>query len=340
MCLAAWAQGGTGLSADPSHPGKLSTTGSQLNPVNHDDETQERGCLRRSEVPLRMVSVGNRKRHSFTITFLTGASPPCASSNGSRTSSATLKERNSPSLPANGNPEPDHAGDGVATNPKIVRPPSFESLSKPHMVMCITATAFRARNPVEIAPGPCRRHPPARRPQPGPRLSRQPGARDSAAFGLMFGCGFRRSETVAIRLEDLDPESCAIRVIGKGNRERTVYTPRGAQAAIDAWLDVRRRDEGPLLTRVSQTGVVSLLPMTAQSLMARLRKRAREARIAPCSPHDLRRSFVSAALEAGADLATVQTLAGHASPATTALYDRRPEIAKTFAAQLIHVPFG
>ena len=165
-------------------------------------------------------------------------------------------------------------------------------------------------------------------------------ARDAAAFGLMFGCGLRRSEAVAARLEDLDPETGSIRVIGKGNRERTVYAPRGARAAIDAWLTLRGRDAGPLLTRVSQTGTVSLLPMTAQSLMARLRKRAREARIAPCSPHDLRRSFVSAALEAGADLAMVQALAGHASPATTARYDRRPEAAKAAAAQLIHVPFG
>ncbi|MCY3597886.1 MAG: site-specific integrase [Rhodospirillales bacterium] len=92
------------------------------------------------------------------------------------------------------------------------------------------------------------------------------------------------------------------------------------------------RDDDPLLTRVSQTGVVSLLLMTAQSLMARLRKRARGARASHCSPHDLRRSFV--------DFAMVQALAGHASPATTARYDRRPEAAKVTAAQLVHVPFG
>ncbi len=166
------------------------------------------------------------------------------------------------------------------------------------------------------------------------------GARDAAAFGLMFGCGLRRSEAAAARLGDLDPETGAIRVTGKGNRERTVHAPRGARAALDAWLAHRGRDEGPLLARVSQAGAVSLLPVTAQSLMARLRRRAREARIAPCSPHDLRRSFVSAALEAGADLAMVQALAGHSSPATTARYDRRPEAAKAAAAQLVHVPFG
>ena len=55
--------------------------------------------------------------------------------------------------------------------------------------------------------------------------------------------------------------------------------------------------------------------------------------IAACTPHDLRRSFVSSALESGADLAMVQALAGHASPVTTARYDRRPEAAKLAARE-------
>ena len=74
--------------------------------------------------------------------------------------------------------------------------------------------------------------------------------------------------------------------------------------------------------------------------MLRLKRRARQAAIAECSPHDLRRSFVSSALEAGADLALVQALAGHASPTTTARYDRRPEAARAAAARLVHVPYA
>jgi integrase len=67
-----------------------------------------------------------------------------------------------------------------------------------------------------------------------------------------------------------------------------------------------------------------------------LRRRARRADF---SAHDLRRTFIGEALEAGADLAAVQQLAGHRSVTTTARDDRRPEKARKQAARRVRIPY-
>jgi site-specific recombinase XerD len=79
--------------------------------------------------------------------------------------------------------------------------------------------------------------------------------------------------------------------------------------------------------------------LTGQAIRAILARRAAKANVAALSPHDLRRTFVGDALDRGADLAVLSKLAGHASPTTTARYDRRPEAAKRKAADLLHIPY-
>ena len=165
------------------------------------------------------------------------------------------------------------------------------------------------------------------------------GARDAAALALMFGAGLRRGEAVAVHLADYDPEAGAITITGKGNRQRLVYASNGGKAALDAWTARRGDFEGALLAPVNKAGQVLKRAMSAQALMNRLKLRSRQAQIAPCSPHDLRRTFVSELLDAGADISAVQRLAGHASPRTTARYDRRGNRAMQRAAAMLHVPF-
>ena len=166
------------------------------------------------------------------------------------------------------------------------------------------------------------------------------GARDAAMLGLLYGCGLRRSEVVALDLTDYDAGSGAVTVrSGKGRKDRIVYAPTGGRAAIDAWLARRGFWPGALLAPVAKGGKIQHRTMSAQAVLLRLCYLADQAAIKQFSPHDLRRSFVGELLDAGADISAVQQLAGHSNVSTTQRYDRRPEEAKRRAAELLHVPY-
>ena len=165
------------------------------------------------------------------------------------------------------------------------------------------------------------------------------GARDAAMLALLYGCGLRRSEAVALLLDDYDPGAVTIHH-GKGRKERIVYCPAGGREAIDAWITRRGPWPGALLCPVKKGGSIQQRAMTAQAVLLRLQFLAARAHVPPFSPHDLRRSFVGELLDAGADISSVQQLAGHASVTTTQRYDRRPEEAKRRTAELLHVPYA
>ena len=166
------------------------------------------------------------------------------------------------------------------------------------------------------------------------------GARDAAAFALMYGAGLRRAEAAGLQLADYNAETGELRVRGKGNKERIVYANNGGADALAAWLSYRGHHAGPLLQPVNKSGDVDTAKgITSQALLYRLKLRAQQAQIKECSPHDLRRSFVSELLDAGADIASVQRLAGHSSTDTTSRYDRRGERAARKASDMLHVPY-
>jgi site-specific recombinase XerD len=94
-----------------------------------------------------------------------------------------------------------------------------------------------------------------------------------------------------------------------------------------------------LLTPVDAIGRVTIRRLHDQTLYEVCKRLAKRAKVAHFSPHDLRRTFAGDMLDAGADVALVQRLMGHANVATTVGYDRRPEEATRRAAGLVGIPY-
>lgn len=164
------------------------------------------------------------------------------------------------------------------------------------------------------------------------------GARDAALLACA-DAGLRRAEIARLDLEDYERDAARLVVHGKGNKDRFVPLNAGQQQALDDWLSVRGMEPGPLLWPVNKGGKLINRRLSSQSVYNAMHKRGKEAGVKNFSPHDFRRTLVGDLLDAGADIATVQKIMGHADPSTTARYDRRSEQAKHKAASLRHTPY-
>ena len=146
--------------------------------------------------------------------------------------------------------------------------------------------------------------------------------RDAALLELLYATGARISEAVGLDVDALDLEAGAVRLMGKGSRERVVPVGRYAREALGAYL-VRAR---PSLAAAGRgTPAVFLNArggrLSRQSAWTVLRAAAEKAGLqAAVSPHTLRHSFATHLLDGGADVRVVQELLGHASVTTTQVY--------------------
>jgi integrase/recombinase XerD len=148
--------------------------------------------------------------------------------------------------------------------------------------------------------------------------------RDLALLELLYSTGARISEAVGLDIDDLDltPGHGAVRLLGKGGKERVVPVGSYAAAAVDAYL-VRGRPG--LAARGRGTPAIFLNlrggRLSRQSAWEVLRRTAERSGLpGPVSPHTLRHSFATHLLAGGADVRVVQELLGHASVTTTQLY--------------------
>ena len=153
--------------------------------------------------------------------------------------------------------------------------------------------------------------------------------RDTALLELLYGTGVRISEAVQLDVDDVAhalraaAEAIpALRVLGKGSKERLVPIGSYARAALDRYL-VRGRPalvvRGPGSPALFLNGRGGRL--SRQSAWTVLQAAARKAGIdGDISPHTMRHSFATHLLDGGADIRVVQELLGHASVTTTQIY--------------------
>lgn len=145
--------------------------------------------------------------------------------------------------------------------------------------------------------------------------------RDRALLEVLYGSGLRVSEALGLSLDRVHLEEAALRVVGKGDKERVVPLGRPAKKALERYLDAER----PKLLRAGARHEVFLSPrgnkLSRQAIFALVRRLAEAAGLesAP-SPHGLRHAFATHLVERGADLRAVQSLLGHASISTTEVY--------------------
>ncbi len=145
--------------------------------------------------------------------------------------------------------------------------------------------------------------------------------RDRLIVEMLYATGIRVSELCGLDIDDVDTGRRLLRVLGKGNKERTVPFGKPAGAALGAWL----ADGRPTLV-TSESGPALLLGPRGRRLDPRQARTVVHQTMSAVAgapdigPHGLRHSAATHLLEGGADLRVVQELLGHSSLATTQLY--------------------
>jgi len=145
--------------------------------------------------------------------------------------------------------------------------------------------------------------------------------RDRLIVELLYATGIRVSELCGLDVDDADTTHRVVRVLGKGNKQRTAPFGQPAAEALRAWLS-----EGRPALATAESGPALLLGARGRRLDVRQARTVVHQTVAAVNgapdmgPHGLRHSAATHLLEGGADLRVVQELLGHSSLATTQLY--------------------
>jgi integrase/recombinase XerC len=142
-------------------------------------------------------------------------------------------------------------------------------------------------------------------------------ARDTALFVLLYGCGLRIAEALALDVRDVPGPGAMLKVVGKGSKERIVPVLPAVREALGGWLALHpdRAPDSPLFVGALGKRLNAGVAQRTLREFRRLNGLPEHA-----TPHALRHSFATHLLAGGADLRSIQDLLGHASLSTTQRY--------------------
>ena len=142
------------------------------------------------------------------------------------------------------------------------------------------------------------------------------GYKEKALVEFLVSSGCRVSEVAGLRVDDIDWRDRKCKVIGKGNKERTVYFSVRAKLMLQLYIAERRGGEA--LFASSRAPYEPLTDRGIEKMISKLGKRIGMER--PLYPHLMRHTFASHALNCGMKLTIIQHLLGHSDPKTTLIY--------------------
>lgn len=147
--------------------------------------------------------------------------------------------------------------------------------------------------------------------------------RNRAMIAVLVGCGLRRAEAAALKLEDVQLREghwVIPDLNGKGGHIRTVPMPGWVKRALDEWVVHAGINSGPLFRAINNAGRAWGNGFTPKVIWSIVKDGAARCGLARLAPHDLRRTCARLCHQAGGELEQIQFLLGHVSVETTERY--------------------
>lgn len=147
--------------------------------------------------------------------------------------------------------------------------------------------------------------------------------RDLAMMAVLLGCGLRRAELSALKVDDMQNRQgrwAIVDLVGKGGHVRTVPMPIWVKEAFDRGMEAARISQGRIFRAVNRHGTPWGKGISENVIWYVVRRGAERTQLNHLAPHDLRRTCAKLCHTAGGEIEQIQFLLGRASVLTTERY--------------------